>query len=264
MTRLGVGKNMVRAIRFWIQAMGLAQIEKSGELRPTMLGDAILSNSGYDPFLEDLRTLWLLHWVISTQIEEPLFAWEYMLNRWQHPEVVRGAVVKAFRTEAKRMGRELSDVTIEQHFDVFFHTYYPTRGRKADVQEDTLDCPFVELALIERIGERSDSGTGKREEIFSFRRTEKPEINTGLFIYCLNDYWGKRRSNEQTLTFRDIAVSEGSPGQIFKLPERDLRERLERIEHDSGGLMKYQESASLRQLVRRGISPASLLSAVYN
>lgn len=264
MTRLGVGKNMVRAIRFWIQAMGLAQLEKSGELRPTVLGDAILSNSGFDPFLEDLRTLWLLHWVISTQIEEPLFAWEYMLNRWQHPEVVRGAVVKAFRAEAKRMGRELSDVTIEQHFDVFFHTYYPTRGRKVDVQEDTLDCPFVELALIERVGERSDSNTGKREEIFAFRRTEKPEINAGLLIYCLNDYWAKRRSKEQTLTFRDMAVAEGSPGQIFKLPERNLRERLETIEHDSGGLMKYQESASLRQLVRRGSSPESLLSAVYN
>ncbi len=101
MTRLGVGKNMVRAIRFWIQAMGLAQPEKSGKLHPTALGDAILSNSGFDPFLEDLRTLWLLHWVTCTQTEEPLFAWEYMLNRWQHPEVVRGAVSESISASSQ-------------------------------------------------------------------------------------------------------------------------------------------------------------------
>ena len=263
MTRLGVGKNMVRAIRFWIQATGLARPTKSGELHATALGEAILSPSGLDPFLEDIRTLWMLHWVTSTQIDEPLFAWEYMLNRWHHPEVVRSGVIKTFRSEAKRLGRELSDVTLEQHFDVFLHTYHPTRGRKADVQEDTLDCPFVELALIERVGERADAATGKREDIFAFRRTEKPEISSGLFIYCLNDYWTKRRSHEQTLTFRDIAVSEGSPGQIFKLPESDLRERLEKVEQDSAGVLKYRESTSLRQLIRKDATPKDLLAAVY-
>jgi hypothetical protein len=35
--------------------------------------------------------------------------------------------------------RELSDVTLEQHFDVFLHSYVPTRSRKGDVQEDNLE-----------------------------------------------------------------------------------------------------------------------------
>jgi hypothetical protein len=73
---LGVGKNMVRAIRFWVQAAGIAASAKDGyEL--TTFGKELLSGGGYDPFLEDIRTLWLIHWNLSTDTTNPLFAWDY-------------------------------------------------------------------------------------------------------------------------------------------------------------------------------------------
>ena len=93
---------------------------------------------------------------------------------------------------------------------------------------------------------------------------EKPEISPGLFIYCLEDFWSKRRSQEKTLSFRDIAVAEGSPGQVFKLPEQAIRERLESIEKDSAGKLLYQESAAFQQVVRaERCTPLQLLKKVY-
>src|SRR5205085_5338801 len=62
---LGVGKNMVRSIRHWGLATGmLAEEPKSRGIRlqVTELGQMLLGQSGFDPYLEDPNTLWLLHW----------------------------------------------------------------------------------------------------------------------------------------------------------------------------------------------------------
>jgi hypothetical protein len=99
---------------------------------------------------------------------------------------------------------------------------------------------------------------------YAFRVEDKPDISPELFIYCLEDFWAKRHPNERTLTFREIAVGEGSPGQVLKLPEHDIRERLESIERDSDGRLLYQESAAFQQVARAGQSgPTNLLDRIY-
>ena len=126
----------------------------------------------------------------------------------------------------ERLRRDLSSVTLEQHFDIFLHTYIPTRNNKGVFQEDNLDCPLVELGLIQKIGERVVDTADKRELVYSFRYDEKPEITPGLFVFCLQEFWGKYHRNEKTLSFRHIAFSPGSPGQVFKLPEWDIRQHV--------------------------------------
>ncbi|RRR76243.1 MAG: DUF4007 family protein [Candidatus Viridilinea halotolerans] len=262
---LGVGKNMVRAIRFWVQATGIAEPSPPG-YTITDFGRAILNDGedGHDPYLEDVRTLWLLHWHLATQQEEPLFAWHFLLNQWQHPEISRTEVLRAFRTEVNRQERKLSDVTLQQHFDTFLHTYVPTRGAKGDLREDNLDSPLVELEIIQKIGERKLDKTGKREAIYAFRREAKPEITPELFHYCLDNFWQKQHPHEKSLTFRAVAVAAGSPGQIFKLPEPDIRERLVRLATHSHGHFQYQESSTTQQITRSGEdAPQDLLASIY-
>lgn len=254
MVRLGVGKNMVRSIRFWSQVAGMATVvTKGGGHALTNLGSVLLGERGLDPFLEDIRTLWLIHWNLSTNIENPLLAWDYLLNRWQEPEFVPSAVLKALQKEAEKQDDRLSMVTLEQHFDAFLHTYVPTRGRKGEVQEDNLDCPLVELELIISVGERElDRSSGKRETIYGFRREEKPDITPELFVYCLNVFWEKRHASESTLTLREVAYGHGSPGQIFKLPEEDIRTRVDALARQTNGLFKYNETASQQQIQKTG------------
>lgn len=263
MVTLGVGKNMVRAMRFWVQVAHIVAPCDDGGYAVTELGRRLLGEQGYDPYLEDIRTLWLIHWQISTQSEDPLFAWDYLLNRWQHPEINRSEVLRAFSKEAERQDRKLSTVTLEQHFDVFLHTYVATRSRKGDIQEDNLDSPLVELELIQKVGERKLDGTGKREAVYAFRRENKPEITSELFVYCLNDFWKKRHPHEKTLTFREVSVGHGSPGQIFKLPEKDIRERLETLTADSRGAFRYMESATQQLVTRPNSADVDFLANVY-
>lgn len=265
MVELGLGKNMVRATRFWVQVAGLASRQKGGDFKVTPLGQLLLGKNGHDPYLEDLQTLWLIHWHLATHVEEPLFAWDYLLNRWPHPELSKSAALRAFRHEADRVDhdRELSDVTLEQHFDTFLHSYVPTRSKKGEIQEDNLDCPLVELRLIEKIGERP-LDSGRHEPVYAFRRDAKPEITPSIFLYCVEDYWRKRRAKEKTLTFRELANETGSPGQVLKLPEEGLRERMDQIHADSNRIYTYKESTTIPHLTRsREIGNEALLKAMY-
>lgn len=264
MVKLGVGKNMVRAIKFWAEISGMIQFREKEGWQVTSLGFQILGHDGYDPFLENIQTLWLIHWKIATRVPDSLFAWHYLLNYWHRAEFSKTEVLHAFGDEANRVGKKLSAVTLEHHFTTFLHTYVPTKTLKREVVEDNLDCPLIELELITRVGERPVPETNRREPIYSFRVEEKSEISPQLFAFCLNDFWTKRRANEKTLTFRDVAVAEGSPGQVFKLPERDIRDRLERLKSDSGGVFDFQESAALQQVIQLGEpKPDRLLDSIY-
>jgi hypothetical protein len=267
MVDLGVGKNMVRSIRFWSLATGMTTAESKGSgAILTEFATILLGKRGLDPYLEDRRTLWLLHWKLSTNVQNPLLAWDYLLNRWQEPEFTQGSALRALEKVPSAQSNRVSKVTLEQHFDAFLHTYVPTRGRKGDVQEDNLDCPLVELQLIVKAGDREiDVSSGKREPIYVFRREEKPDITPELFVYCLDEFWRNRHENEKTLPFREIAHGHGSPGQVFKLSEDDVRTRIESLDSVSDGLFSYSESASLQQIRKtRDAKPQVLLKGIYS
>jgi hypothetical protein len=54
---LGVGKNMAKSIRYWCKAFKLTD---DGGV--TGFGTHLLGENGFDPYLEDPASLWLLHW----------------------------------------------------------------------------------------------------------------------------------------------------------------------------------------------------------
>ena len=63
---IGVGKNMVRAIRFWGTAARLITDDphnargREALCVPTRRGQALFGGGGWDPYMEDPGTLWLL------------------------------------------------------------------------------------------------------------------------------------------------------------------------------------------------------------
>jgi hypothetical protein len=265
MVELGVGKNMVRAIRFWVEASGMAGPATKARLEPTPLGRHILGPKGLDPFMEDIQTLWLIHWNLATQTEHPLFAWEFLFGRWHEPEFTESMVLKAFAKETNGLSKKLSPVTLQQHLHVFLHTYVPTRGRKGDIAEDNLDCPLTELEMLIKVGEREIAGQARRETVFAFRREDKPSLSAELFAYCVNDFWRKMLPNEQTLSVRTLVSGPGSPGQVFKISEEDIYARLTDLAAATEGRLKYSESAALPQIHRAGIiDDERLLTRVYH
>ena len=262
MVDLGIGKNMVRSLRFWVEATGLAEPENRN-LRLTDFAHTIFGPRGFDPYLEDIRTLWLLHWKLSSRRKGGIFAWRFLLNHWPYPELTRSEALGAFARESAKLGHSHSAITLSQHLDVFLHTYRPTRSASVGI-EDSLDGPLVELALLQPVGERKVEGE-RWESVYSFRREPKPEISDALFTYCIFEFWDGFRPGEKSLTLREVALAPCSPGQVFKLPEDDVRTRLERA--GAAGrttAFNYQSSAvqGLLSRQKRGLVPT--LADVYS
>ena len=263
MVELGIGKNMVRSLRFWLEVFDVATGAPHGQFHLTDFAHAVLGPGGFDPYLEDVQTLWLLHWKIATYSDNPVFAWRYLFNDWPHGEFTRTEALTAFDRESQKMGLRHSPVTLGQHFDVFLYSY--VSSSRSGSAEDSLDGPLVELRLIEPIGERRDGSDGRREPVYGFRRDAKPEISRAVFEYCVNDYWHQWAPSEATLTFRDIAAAVCSVGRVFLLPEDDVRSRLDLYVTPGLDLpFAYTPSAIQGLLSRRaGWTPVDFLEAVY-
>ena len=123
---------------------------------------------------------------------------------------------------------------------------------------------FVDLNFIEKVGERTESLGGRREPIYSFNRSPKTEINLNLFTYCLNEFFTQNHPNEKSLSFTEICVGPGSPGQIFKLSESDIREYLLKIQKQTGAF-SFKESAALQHVfLSKKMNPQDLLGRIYN
>lgn len=261
MVDLGIGKNMVRALRFWVEVMDVAAADrKTRSLHLTEFGHAVFGKTGFDPYLEDPRTLWLLHWNVASRQDGALFAWRFMIGHWPYPEFTRSQALAEFLRLSDHEGLEHSEVTLAQHLDVFLHTYQSTRGGGAAV-EDSLDGPLVELDLITPVGERRGAG-GRWETVYGFRREPKPDIGQALFDNCLHAFWRQVAPNDRTLSFRSAALAPGSPGQVFKLSEDDLRDRLEAAAIGKAARgFTYQPSAIQGLLTRTGDGPT--LADVY-
>jgi len=68
---LGGGKNMVASIRFWLRVFGICENDQ-----PTWLGNYFFNETGgKDKYLEDLATLWLLHFHLVFRAEATLYNW---------------------------------------------------------------------------------------------------------------------------------------------------------------------------------------------
>lgn len=262
MVELGLGKNMVRSLRFWVEATGLARPVKGRGLELTDFANAVFGEDGFDPYLEDVRSLWLLHWNLSSRSDGALFAWRFLTNHWPYPEFTRTEALTAFARESAKLGHTHSTVTLSQHLDVFLHTYHPTRSRNVGV-EDSLDGPLVELTYLEPVGERQGEN-GRWETVFAFRREPKAEITSALFDFCLADFWSRFRDGEESLTLREVTLAACSPGQVFKLTEDDVRTRLEAYATPSSDrAFIYQPSAVQGLLSKRHGFPMPTLADIY-
>lgn len=272
MVELGAGKNMVRSIRFWAEAADV--IRPTGACHePSTFGRELLvgtpETAPLDPYLEDIQTLWLLHWKLSTNPRAQIFAWDFLMNEFLEPELYASAAIRAFQKALPAAShKEISSASLEQLYDVFLHTYVPTRGRKGEVKEDNLDSPFIELDLLRHTGfTQASLHSGRPEPKFAFRHEDKAEIGDSLFAYCLNAYWKRRSSSpetrELTIPLHIVANGHGSPGQIFKIPEADIRKRLLAIEDETDGLFHYDESAAVPAVVRRNAADDLPLKSVY-
>ena len=256
---LGVGKNMVSSIRHWCRVAGLIKTDghQQGRFVPTTLGNAIFNDKiGFDAYLDDPATLWLIHWKIATNINQATtWYWAFnVLKKNQFARIAFTEELSEWAKQQKKSMRSFSDNTLQRDVNCFIRTYCQSR-HNADVVEDTFDCPLVELNLITEL---PDGG------VYEFQRGEKETLPIEIVTATLIAFWDARFSEKDALPFTELMYAPLSPGRIFKLDEDTMAIYLEKLEQLTGGELRYDETADVRQVYRRGdLKQKQLLKRYY-
>src|SRR6478672_4347453 len=89
-SKFGVGKNMVAAIRHWALACNVITEEgaPSGAYKLTEAANAILHDDGLDPYSENPTTAWYAHWWLAGKGHRAT-TWKWLFNHVTTPTFSR-------------------------------------------------------------------------------------------------------------------------------------------------------------------------------
>lgn len=244
----GVGKNMVASIRHWAMSFGLIEStnDKSilSEHLTTPLADYIFHpEDGADPYLEDLQTLWLLHWKLVTQSQKTTFL--YAFNAFNEAEIDRERFLRTLKQLiVVREWGEVADATLQKDISNLIGTYAVRRIDKRVSMEDVISSPLTELQLLTQ-------GEGNS---FKFNRGRKIGLSDGVFAFCLLEFWNRYSEGTTTLSFESVCHEPFSPGRAFFLTPHDLMQHITRLEDVTSGDVRWVESSGSRHITRSDVS----------
>lgn len=257
---LGMGKNMARSTRFWLQAYRIVEERKSdvnarlqvGE--PTPFGRALFDDeTGLDPWLEDTGTWWLLHWMaLSPGSHLPV--WWSAFHTFPAVVFTTEQLLEhcCAQVEATSAWGQPSRGSIKKDVLALLRVYAGTSGsRRADKIDDSLDAPFVPLSLV-RAGQN---------DTFRFSTGPKPGLPPAVAAFTCLDFLSRTGATSRSALIASLAHEQGGPGRALKLSEPDLVELLNAAASISGRLIAVTATAGAASLVALGDEPIGVTAA---
>ena len=255
--RLGVGKNMVRAIKFWSVANKIIQTEssKKGSVIPTKLGDVIFNEKGIDPYLEKPDTLWLLHWLLfAPPCRVPV--WWIIMNEFSATNIKIEDLTESVVTRITNIAewKTPSPKSIKKDIDVFVHTY-STRQDKLSM-EDYLDCPFRQLHMIKQ----------SSRNMMRFVYGKKYGLSPLITAFSCLDFIKRVQIKGNSISVNRLASEVGSVGNIFKINENDLASLLKEACNISKSIQMENINGSQHLILIDSLEDAleNILATTYN
>lgn len=241
--RFGVGKNMVSSIRHWCLATRVAEEDshtRTRLLRPTELGKELLKDNGWDPFLEDDATLWLIHWNLASAGTRAA-TWYWAFSQFQEYAFTKATIVESLARDMQSIGwSTVSLSTLKRDVDCFVQSYLSRKSEKARI-DDIIECPLTNLNILIQ---EPDS------ERLRFRVGPKESLPPAIFAYALIQFWNSTNYNKSTLELRDVLRSQGSPGLIFKLDQETSLSYLDKLKEITSGLLIFEDTPLVRRVVK--------------
>lgn len=229
--RLGVGKNMVRSIRYWCSAFKLLEDDldsssKSRSSQSSNLGKKLLDNNGWDQFLEDPASLWLLHWNLLKPTCGAA-AWYFTFNEFRQVEFSIDELFKALSDYRDRIAPRIAESSLKKDIGCILRMYVEQEQySKASLSEDSIDCPFAELGLIQTVG------NSKR---YAFQIGAKATLPAEIVVAACLDF-ARSKGDMKTISVSSLTFDPGSPGLAFKLSESAIYDAIEQVGQQSNDI----------------------------
>lgn len=212
--QLGVGKNMVSSIRFWLKAFNIVDNKDL----PTEFGKRLFDDeTGYDPFLEDEASLWLLHY----QLVKTGFASIYSIIFNEFRKEKLSFNKETYVNYLKRIGESDNDFnfnenTVAKDFNVFTNLY------KNESESKNIEDSFT--GILSEIELLNTTGKGKDEQ-FYIENNERDNLSEFIVLYTILDNLNYGNS----IGLNSLEFNINSPGSIFALNRLGLMNKISEI-----------------------------------
>jgi len=246
---LGVGKNMVSSIYHWLKAFGLID-EKTFEI--TQLAKCIFNDDGYDTYLENEGTLWLMHYQLQANGYSSIY--KLAFNQFRKTRVsfdftaislyeylVRQCMVKEI---------QFSENTVRNDVKVFLRSYLPpSRGSRN--LEDDLSALFIDLRLLFEVDGLKEKG----EQVYRFNYGLHETLPELIFLYALLDQF----EGESSITFEDI---QQKVSDIFLCNQEQTHLLIDKLVDQE--ILIYNEDAGRKEIqLKKQLNKWEILNSYY-
>lgn len=217
---LGIGSNMVKALRYWLQAVGLTQESASGRRIQsfTQLGESVFK---CDRFIEEIGTLHLLHYKLVSNKTEAT-AWYYFFNEFSMSEFSREDFVSSIQNYIMMQEGEnaVAIRSLNDDFTCIINTYLPKQkaGTIKDNPENNIDCPFGDLGFIDIVN--------KNKHTYKKVISTSANIDPWIALAVITD----QAEGKKEISLNELLTAPCNIGKIFNLDAITMIDLLRNVE----------------------------------
>ncbi len=230
---LGIGANMVKALRYWLQAVGLTSEPVSGR-RIQVLTDFGQHVYVHDRYIEELGTLYLLQYQLAKHKEEAT-AWYFFFNIFNMSEFTKEEFVQEMQNYILMSDEDVSVAlrSLNDDFACIINTYLPRYKTSPDKvsPENNIDCPFGELGLVDI--------ANKKRKTFKKSIPAAKTFNPWVVLSVIED----QADGREEIGLNELLTSPCNIGKVFNLDAITMLDILHDIENI--GMLKIIRTAGL-------------------
>lgn len=236
--KLGIGRNMVDALRFWMQATGLTQEHNEVRFvqRLTPFGELVWR---HDPYMENEATLWLLHYHLVSNVDLAT-SWYWFFNHYSpvsftEQEAIDNLEKWVLSTEPER---KIALSSLKKDINCLVRTYLADDKKRSP--EDTKQSPLIDLGILAR-------GVENRNKIV-WQRANVAQLKPLIVLYVLLERQEKSVRESNQVGLRDVLYEPMNVGRVFNLTTAGITEIINRLRRDYMYDIDFVRTAQLDQI----------------
>lgn len=229
---LGVGKNMVSSIRFWMKAFNI--LTPDDKLTP--FAHNLLSDKGWDPYLEDEASLWILHYQLVKTGYATTYPIVFNELRKEKIEFSKDNFISFLKRKSESgKGFVINERTLHEDLTVFGKMYLRSDAQSKD-KEDSFSGILAELDLMRSF----KKGT---EEFFIIENNERPEIPEEVILFAILD----NENFDKSVSLNSIEQEYNSIGSIFAISRAGILNKIENLASKYSYIV-FKDQAGIKEI----------------
>lgn len=221
----GIGTNMVKSLKYWLQATELIEEYGKSEYKLSEFGELIYNT---DKYIENRFSLYLIHLKLVMNTDKA-FIWNMFFNNCHFKTFSKKDLFEQISDLLENDGYEYNEKILQDEISVLLKTY--TIEENSGTPEDNFICPLTELKLLRKINKE-------------YYQREKSAVSA-LSKYIV--YWVMiNQTSENNVSIDDLIKGNNSVCNLLNIDKITLNEYLDILKKEE--LITINRTAGLNMI----------------